>query len=72
MITTTDVTAIVQEYTGEAPVTVKWVPDPKFPGCTAVRATFTRTQVLDLIVFHSDAGYEVSEVVFKSWPPRSI
>lgn len=72
MITRAKAMAIVQEYTGRAPVSVEWVPDPKVTDCTAVRATFMDDASLDLIVHHRTAGYDVEEVQFKSWPPRGI
>lgn len=64
--------AIVHEYTGDEPVSVQWVPDPKVPYCTAVRATFAKNRLLDLIVYHHTAGNDVEEVEFQHWPPRSV
>lgn len=72
MITRAKATAIVQEYTGKAPLNVEWVPDPKVPDCTAVRATFARGRALDLLVYNRATGCDVEEVQFKSWPPRTI
>lgn len=72
MITEPQARAIVEEYTGKAPVNVERIPDPKVPDCTAVRATFAGDGSLDLIVHHRTTGYDVQEVQFKSWPPRSI
>jgi hypothetical protein len=71
-LTEAKVKAIVTEYTGDEPVTVRWVPDPNAPSCTAVRATFAKGRVLDLVVYHHTAGNDVEEVEFKHWPPRSI
>jgi hypothetical protein len=71
-LTEAKVKAIVHQYTGEEPLTVQWVPDPKAPSCTAVRATFAKERVLDLVVYHHTAGNDVEEVEFHHWPPRSI
>src|SRR4051794_16246978 len=71
-LTDAKVRAIVQEYTGDDPESVRWVPDPKAGYCTAVRATFAKGRTLDLIVYHHTAGHDVDEVEFNSWPPRSI
>jgi hypothetical protein len=72
MITRAKAMAIVQEYTGRAPLKVEAVPDPKVPDCTALRATFAGDGSVDLILHQRTAGYDVEEVEFKSWPPRSI
>ena len=72
MITEAKARALVEEYTGKVPATVECVPDPRVPGCTALRATFAGDGSLDLILHQRTTGYDVEEVQFKSWPPRSI
>lgn len=72
MITEATARTIVQEYSGEEPVKVERLPDPKVPDCTAVRAIFAAGRMLDLVVYHRPTGYDLEEVQFKSWPPRSI
>src|SRR4051794_32774439 len=71
-LTEAKVSSMVREYTGDEPVSVRWISDPKMPSCTAVRATFDRQRVLDLIVYHHTAGDDIEEVEFNTWPPRSI
>ena len=71
-LTARDVAAIVHEYTGEAPLEVAWAADPKVPDCTAIRATFARKRVLDLIVYRRAEGNDIEEVEFHTWPPRSV